>query len=259
MILRRVAQHVREQNWTAIAIDLAIVVVGVFLGIQLGNWNAARADERLGRAYAERLREDLRKDRDSRQRLADYYDAVHASAERTVALLDDASADPLALVVHAYRATEYSYWPKLEATWNEIVSAGHIGLLPPAVGEAASDYFASDPARSVLDELTDSPYRRRVRSRLPHVVQEAIRTRCSDVRDEAGEIIGFRADCDLGLDGAAVAEAARALRDDPAVIEGLRYQFSDLNTARANIGGDLVYAERALAVVEGRPAEEAAP
>ena len=44
MILRRIAQHVRQQNWTAIGIDLVIVVVGVFLGIQLGNWNAERLD-----------------------------------------------------------------------------------------------------------------------------------------------------------------------------------------------------------------------
>ncbi len=45
MILRRIMQHVREQNWTAIAIEFVIVVVGVFLGIQIGNWNAERIDE----------------------------------------------------------------------------------------------------------------------------------------------------------------------------------------------------------------------
>lgn len=44
MILRRVTQHVREQNWTAIAIDFVIVVVGVFLGIQIGNLNAQRIE-----------------------------------------------------------------------------------------------------------------------------------------------------------------------------------------------------------------------
>jgi len=260
MILSRVIRHVREQNWTAIGIDFLIVVLGVFLGIQLGNWNAARTNERLGQAYAERLLADLRKDRDSRQTLVGYYEAVHASAERTVALLDDPAAAPLALVVHAYRATEYSYHPKLRATWDEIVSAGHIGLLPPAVGETVSDYFASDPADDVLDELKRSPYRQRVRSLLPHTVQDAIRARCGDVRDEAGEILGFRADCDLGLDATLVADAARVLRTDPTVTESLRYQFSDLNTARANIGGDLVYVDRALAALEGRaPEREKAP
>ena len=44
MILRRVIHHVRNQEWTAIWIDLVIVVVGVFIGIQVSNWNEASAD-----------------------------------------------------------------------------------------------------------------------------------------------------------------------------------------------------------------------
>ena len=48
MILRRVIHHAKKQEWTAIAIDLVIVVVGVFIGIQVSNWNADRADNIRG-------------------------------------------------------------------------------------------------------------------------------------------------------------------------------------------------------------------
>lgn len=44
MILRRVIAHFRKQEWTAIGIDFVIVVLGVFLGIQVANWNEARRD-----------------------------------------------------------------------------------------------------------------------------------------------------------------------------------------------------------------------
>ena len=44
MILRRFAQHVREQNWTAIAIDFVIVVLGVVVGLQVNLWNEARVE-----------------------------------------------------------------------------------------------------------------------------------------------------------------------------------------------------------------------
>ena len=50
MLLRRVIAHFRKQEWTAIGIDFLIVVMGVFIGIQVANWNedrAARARERL--------------------------------------------------------------------------------------------------------------------------------------------------------------------------------------------------------------------
>ena len=46
MILRRITEHVKTQNWLAVAIDFVIVVGGVFIGIQAANWNAARAEER---------------------------------------------------------------------------------------------------------------------------------------------------------------------------------------------------------------------
>ncbi|WP_370366635.1 MULTISPECIES: hypothetical protein [Alphaproteobacteria] len=41
MILRRFIQHVREQNWFAVGLDFAIVVAGVFLAVQIGNWSEA--------------------------------------------------------------------------------------------------------------------------------------------------------------------------------------------------------------------------
>ena len=44
MILRRITQHVKDQNWFAVALDFFIVVVGVFIGIQVANWNDARAN-----------------------------------------------------------------------------------------------------------------------------------------------------------------------------------------------------------------------
>jgi hypothetical protein len=43
MLLRSVSQHVRDQNWFAVWIDFAIVVVGVFIGIQVANWNEVQS------------------------------------------------------------------------------------------------------------------------------------------------------------------------------------------------------------------------
>ncbi len=58
MILRRVMEHVKSQNWTAVAVDFLLVVLGVFIGIQLGNWNDARLDQRAYRDAMARLAEE---------------------------------------------------------------------------------------------------------------------------------------------------------------------------------------------------------
>ena len=42
MILRRFIEHVSDQNWFAVGLDVCVVVVGIFLGMQVTEWNEAR-------------------------------------------------------------------------------------------------------------------------------------------------------------------------------------------------------------------------
>jgi hypothetical protein len=46
MLLRRIKAHVENENWFAVGVDFCIVVVGVFIGIQVANWNDARMEQR---------------------------------------------------------------------------------------------------------------------------------------------------------------------------------------------------------------------
>jgi len=59
MILRRVIAHFRKQEWTAIFLDFLIVVMGVFVGIQVSNWNAAEQERRRESLILDRLRVDF--------------------------------------------------------------------------------------------------------------------------------------------------------------------------------------------------------
>lgn len=58
-LLRRLVQNLRQQHWTSACIELAIVVLGVFIALQVSNWNEARRDRQLERQYLERLQEDF--------------------------------------------------------------------------------------------------------------------------------------------------------------------------------------------------------
>ena len=57
---RRIAEHVKTHNWFAVAIDFVIVVVGVFIGVQVSNWNDAASERRRTALIVEALRQDLR-------------------------------------------------------------------------------------------------------------------------------------------------------------------------------------------------------
>lgn len=62
MLLRRVIEHVKTRNWTAVVLDFLIVVIGVFIGIQVSNWNDARSDKVREREYYDQIVKDLRAD-----------------------------------------------------------------------------------------------------------------------------------------------------------------------------------------------------
>ena len=60
MIPRRIAEHVKSQNWFAVGIDFLIVVVGVFVATQVDNWNDANRQKHKTEQIVEALRQDLR-------------------------------------------------------------------------------------------------------------------------------------------------------------------------------------------------------
>lgn len=59
MIFRRIKAHIEKENWFAVWIDFCIVVIGVFVGIQVANWNESRAEDRRETAYLERLEKEF--------------------------------------------------------------------------------------------------------------------------------------------------------------------------------------------------------
>jgi len=60
VILRRLSQSLKEQNWTAILIEFVLLVVGVFLGIQASNWNEARIGQARTKQALDAFRVDMR-------------------------------------------------------------------------------------------------------------------------------------------------------------------------------------------------------
>lgn len=271
MILQRLATSLRNQDWVTVVIETVIVVLGVFLGIQLGNWNAARADHRLAEEYTVRIIADLEQDLISAQSLVHYYGAVMESivdADRMLSLPDP---EPKALIAAAYRASEFKYTPKRRATWDQIVSSGDLDLLPSdVIASVLSDYYKfSDANDDTIERLQDTPYRLAVRSLIPLPVQLPIRDGCSDDTDEDLVITGFVAECRIAVDDAQMEEAARALMASDELRKMLRYQYSMVGAAQVNNFGDVRFLEVLLAALKGEtdqsasalrpPGEEALP
>jgi len=76
MLLRSVTKHVNDQNWFAVFLDLLIVIIGVFIGIEVSNWNADRAGDKKAQVLIKRLYGDLINDSDVMNILLNYHAVV---------------------------------------------------------------------------------------------------------------------------------------------------------------------------------------
>ena len=92
MLLRRVIEHVRAQNWFAVFLDFVIVVVGVFIGIQVANWNASRIEQSQSRdLLARMMSEASQTQQDFRRYRQAHADILDRTTRLALRLQDEAS------------------------------------------------------------------------------------------------------------------------------------------------------------------------
>lgn len=252
MLLRRFTEHLKTQNWFAVGIDFVIVVVGVFLGIQVANWNEAQAEAQLGEQYRDRMIADLENDKAIYQGSSNYFREVLLSIEEADRLLSSPNPDPRELVIAAYRASEYMSNPPNRTTWEQVVASGHVDLLPShALENGIADYYRFNPNEDASGTLLmASEYRSLVRSIIPLTIQLDIRENCSDVVDENNYVSGFVEACELDSDPAALTETARAIRSSPTLHAELRNQYSTVSMVDNNATGSIPVIERLLTMLK---------
>ncbi len=164
MILRRIATAFRKQDWFTVLIETLIVVFGVFIGLQVNNWNEARSAARIEgelRSTLERDFVDLEAQLNERvstflkhqKNVSDLLEIVRTDNEPSdrkavIALLDSAWSIPLL--------------PSPPASYLEGASTGKLTTLSdPELRRALSSYGQ----KVVLYQLALPPMRETVTGR----------------------------------------------------------------------------------------------
>ncbi|HBS30183.1 MAG TPA: hypothetical protein DEA40_00310, partial [Parvularcula sp.] len=233
--------HFRKQEWTAIAIDFVIVVVGVFVATQVSNWNAARATDRQSRAATAQLTEDLRAEAWGFQYLLEYNEDVLNNAEKALAALDGRAArDDAALLVAAYRATQYREPRRRRSTYDELIATGTIGLIRDrALRDLAIKVYTTPIFENVRREGVESRYRELFRMTVPTEIQRALARSCGDrnviVGDYRSIVDQLDYPCTLDLPAAAMREAAAALEAGALTVPLLRLRIANLESRRVDM------------------------
>ena len=208
MLLRRLAVHVKSQNWFAVWLEFSIVVVGVVLGFQITAWNEQRADRALEAEYLQRIGDELSDAKVVLESIIRSADGNLLSAPVLTEFFDErmAAGDHQRLVVAIF---QFGGNPLLGfdlSTFDDLVSTGRLRLISdPEVRQAVQRAYAGlQRLGPLLDPYRDE-YMATLYGWLPSSVRQQIRgacpeygvySACSDLHldDEAVRLIVERID-----------------------------------------------------------------
>jgi len=144
MILRSITRHVRDQNWFAVGIDFLIVIVGVFIGIQVANWNDERVEHGLERSYMANLYQDfivsLAKLEENEQSMIEIIEAMRTLLESPDSGQPAAAEELNALFAQIQDMPTFNW---ISRTYDNLVGAGQLRLIrDPTIGDALADFDA---------------------------------------------------------------------------------------------------------------------
>ena len=233
MILRRIREHVVHHNWFAVAIDLAIVIIGVFLGTQATNWNQARLDRERGRESRAMLIDDLQSNLQNLNQQRQYYRWVHDEGLKTLAGLGKpTSVLGQQFLIDAYQASQTLPWSMKRNTYDQMIAAGDLASIGDArLRDKVTNFYATTESTQV--NLVSVPaYKETLRRTMPYFAQAAIRRDCAEkITDSSqGETeMTLPTDCSIRLDPAIVRQAVAQVHNAPQLSLDLNRLLVDLD------------------------------
>ena len=170
MILRRLANAIREQRWFTVIIEFVIVVAGIFVGLQVDGWNQAQKDRVLEQKYLVRLTEDIQTDIDNFRDL----EQIFETKAMTILSLRDIPVSKLLVVApdDFMRNLDYTAWIALpatrSATFAELESSGRLALIQNLqLRNALSGFYANYELISDILAEPVGDYRRLLYEAIP--------------------------------------------------------------------------------------------
>lgn len=219
MILRRIIENLRTQNWTAITIELVIVVIGVFIGTQVANWN----QDRLEKVATERMLVQLVPEL---QFQIDFFDSAKTYYSRTRRFADLALASwsgertlsDEQFVIAAYQASQIIGIGVNAENWTLTFGGEQLRKIDDPSIRRNLELVLTQDYSAVEFAAVSTPYREQVRRVIPIGIQDRIRRECGDRQIKGTILTELPPTCGLRLTAAeakATAAALRARRDLP--------------------------------------------
>jgi hypothetical protein len=238
MFVRRLTTSLKEQHWMTIVIELVIVIVGVFIGTQVANWNQARAERRETAKLLDQLVPELRAELEFFAGVQRYYQTTRRYADQAQAAWNgDGHTSDSDFVIATYQATQINGIGINPDSWALTFGGDQLRNIEDSAVRRDLEVVLTSDYTPVEFNAVATPYRQHVRQIIPIDIQDDIRRVCGD-RNVLGHYgtyeIVLPAECGLKIDPARAAATAAALRARPELVGELRWHLAAVATYLTN-------------------------
>lgn len=230
MILRTLVGRLRQHDWTAVAIEVMIVVAGVFIGLQVSDWNESRKDAARGNEYLLRLHDELQQDAESLTLISRFWTQVGSHGAAALAYAEDGVLNQGSgwnTLLAYYQASQVWPYRKPDVTFQEILSTGSLLLIRN--GELRAEvarHYSAGAGSQVTEVLGLIPrYREHVRGLVPWKIQQYIWTHCYGSVG-ANQVLK---ECDSPVSEAEALAVLERMRHSPELTAELRFWMVNIN------------------------------
>jgi hypothetical protein len=235
MIFKRAVAKLRAQDWTAITVELLIVIVGVFIGTWVANWNQDRLDRRETGQMLRNLRPELGNNIFAFGTLRDYYRVTRHYADTAFAgWRGDPGVSDKQFVIAAYQASQNTFTGINGNSWTQVFGGDRLRDIQDTKLREDLSYLMTTDYASMEREIF-SDYRQHVRQVIPIDIQDAVRAHCGDQRFGGAGYIRLPPTCNIDLPDQHFKAGAEALRSHPELVGELRWHFAAVATYISNI------------------------
>jgi hypothetical protein len=231
MLLRRFTKHVTDQNWFAVGLDVIVVVVGIFLGMQVTDWNEVRKENILHQLYIDRLSRDINIDLSSAKARGNYFKKVKAYGEKALSYLDQPpeirqpTSETLVAFLLASSKWDNNY---TQITYDELKSTGRIHLIGSfKVSDLVSSYYEATSLRK-NDAIIDKDYFKLIRSIIRADLQNVVFDSCEVVDSVIRSSLKLNESCRVEVDANLVNILMKEIENHPNLKTELIFKISQL-------------------------------
>lgn len=237
MIFKRLYAKLRAQDWTAISIEVVIVVIGVFLGTQVSNWN----DDRLQKTETQRmlvqLVPQLKQMKDYLKAARTYFGMTRHYAEVAEAgWKRDPKVSDNDFVIAAYQASQIQGIGTNGSAFATVLGADRLRNIDDPKVRADLSFLVSTDYSQVDVAAVNTPYRENVRRYIAMGTQDLIRDRCGDhPLNDGSNALALPATCGLELPEEMARSTAATLRSHPELLQDLQWHTAAVATTLSNM------------------------